>query len=92
MKCKNTRSSGKTLGVAPYWLVLMIPNFWWSLEVAAAELHLCFVIKSNVWWKRAFLPMVTIVVLLHKHMKLFKPFTQHVITWSLGKGFKSVDS
>jgi len=30
----------------------MIPNFWSSLEVAAAELHLCFVIKSNVWWKR----------------------------------------
>ena len=29
-------------------LVSMIPNFWCSLEVAAAELHLCFVIKANV--------------------------------------------
>jgi len=40
----------------------MIPNFWYTLEVAAVELHLCFVIKGNVYWKRAFLPMVTIVV------------------------------
>jgi len=29
-------------------LVSMIPNFWCSLEVAAAELHLCFVIKGNL--------------------------------------------
>ena len=57
--------------------------------VAAAELHLCFVIKGNVWWKRTFIPMVTVVVLHHKHMKLFKPFTQrpHVIAWSVRKGF-----
>ena len=41
----------------------MTPNFWCSLEVAAAELNLCFVIKGNPWWKRTFLPMVTIVVL-----------------------------
>jgi len=68
-------------------LVLMIPNFWCSLEVAATELHLCFVIKGNVWWKRTFLPMATIVVLHHKHMKLFKPFTPHVIAWSVRKGF-----
>jgi len=54
-------------------LVSMIPNFWCSLEVAATELQLCFVIKRNVWWKRTFLPTVTIVVLHHKHMKLFKP-------------------
>jgi len=40
----------------------MIPNFWCSVEVAAAELDLCFVINGNVW-KRTFLPMVTIVVL-----------------------------
>ena len=52
----------------------MTPNFWCSLEVAAAELHLCFVIRGNVWWKRAFLPMVTTVVLDHKHMQLFKHF------------------
>jgi len=45
-------------------LVLMIPNFWCSLEAAATELHLCFVIKGNVWWKRTF-PMATIVVLHH---------------------------
>jgi len=56
----------------------MITNFWCSLEVAAAELHICFVIKGNVWWKRTFLPMVTIVVLHHKHMELFKPFTPSV--------------
>jgi len=68
-------------------LVSTIANFWCSPEVAAAELHLCFVIKGNVWWKRTFLPMVTIVVLHHKHMKLFKPFTPHVIAWSVRKGF-----
>ena len=39
-------------------LVSMIPNFWCSLEVAAAELHLCFVIKGSLWWKGTFLPMV----------------------------------
>jgi len=41
----------------------MIPNFWCSLEVAATELLLCFVIKGNVWWKPTFLPMVTVTVL-----------------------------
>jgi len=60
-------------------LVSMFATFWCSLEVAAAELHLCFVIKGNVWWKRTFLPMVTIVVLHLRHMKLFKPFTSYVI-------------
>jgi len=35
-------------------LVSMIPNFWCCLEVAATELHLCFVIQGNVWWKRTF--------------------------------------
>jgi len=65
----------------------MIPNFWYSLEVAATELQLCFVIKGNVWWKRTFLPMVTIVVLHHKRMKLFKPFTPCVIAWSVRKDF-----
>ena len=58
----------------------MILNFWCSLEVAAAELHVCFVIKGNVWWKSTFLLMVTIV-------KVFKPFTPHVIGWSVRKGF-----
>jgi len=56
----------------------MIPNFWCSLDVAATELHRCFVIKGSVWWKRTFLPMVTIAV---------KPFTPHVIAWSVRKGF-----
>jgi len=64
-----------------------VPNFWCSLEVAAAELHLCFVVKGNLWWKRTFLPMFTIVVLHHKHLKLFKPFIPYVIAWSLRKGF-----
>jgi len=68
-------------------LVSMIPNLWCSLEVAATELQLCFVIKGNVWWKPTFFPMVTIVVLHHKHMKLFKPFTPHVIAWSVRKRF-----
>jgi len=48
----------------------MIPNFWCSLEVAAAEVHLRFVIKGNVWWKGTFLAIVNVVVLHHKHMKL----------------------
>ena len=62
----------------------MIPNFWRCLEVAATELHLYFVIKGNVWWKRTFLPMATIAVLHHKRMKLFTP---HVIARSVRKGF-----
>jgi len=65
----------------------MIPNFWCCLEVAATELHLCFAIKGNLWCKRTFLPMATIVVLHHKHMKLFKTFTPHVIAFSVRKGF-----
>ena len=51
------------------------------------ELHLCFVIKGNVWWKPTFLPMVTIAVLHHKHMKLFTLFAPHVIAWSVRKTF-----
>jgi len=43
----------------------MISNFWCSLEVVAAELQLCFVVKRNVWWKGTFLPTVTTVVLHH---------------------------
>jgi len=31
-----------------YQLVSTITNFWCSLQVAATELHLCFVIKGNV--------------------------------------------
>jgi len=30
-------------------LLSMIPNVWCNLAVAAAELHLCFVVKGNVW-------------------------------------------
>jgi len=63
-----------------------------SLEVAAGELQLCFVIKGNMWWKRTFLAMVTIVVLHHEYMKLFKLFTRHVIAWFARKGFnQSID-
>ena len=70
-------------------LVSMIPNCWCCLEVATTELHLCFVLKGNVLWKPTFSPMVSIVVLHHKHMKLFKPFafTPHVIARSVRKGF-----
>ena len=31
--------------------------------------------------------MVAIAVLHHKQMKLFTPFTPHVIAWSVRKGF-----
>ena len=65
----------------------MIPKFWCSLAVTAAELHLGFVIKCNLWWKRTFLPMVAVIVLHHKHTKLLKPFTQHVTACSVRKGF-----
>jgi len=37
--------------------------------------------------KRTFLPMVTILALHHKYMKLFKPFTPRDIAWSVRKGF-----
>ena len=70
-------------------LVSMIPNFWCCLEVAATQLHLCFVIKGNVWWKRTFLPMRWLLSLCYiiNTWKLFKPFTPHVIAWSVRKGF-----
>ena len=68
-------------------LVSTIPDFWCSLEDTAAELYLCFVIKSNLWWKCTFLQRVTVVVLHHKHMKLLRPFAPHVIAWSVMKGF-----
>jgi len=55
-------------------LLSMVPNFWCSLEIAADKLHLCFVIKANLWWKRTFLPMATTVVLYLKYMKLFTAF------------------
>ena len=35
-----------------------------------------------MWWKRTFLPMVTIAVLRH-----MKPFNPYVIAWSVRKGF-----
>jgi len=60
---------------------------WYSTSgVVSKQPHLCFVRKGNVRWKRIFLPMVTIVVLHHKHMKLLKPFTPHVIAWAI-RGF-----
>jgi len=34
-----------------------------------------------------FFPMVITVALHHKHMKLFEPFTPHVIASSVTKGF-----
>ena len=65
----------------------MVPSFWCSLEDTAAELYLCFVIKSDLWWKCTFLQRVTVFVLRHKHMKLLRPFAPHVIAWSVIKGF-----
>ena len=47
----------------------------------------CFVIKVNVWRKHTFLAMVAIVMVHHRYMKLFKPFTPRVIAWSIRKGF-----
>ena len=38
-----------------------------------------------MWWKRTFLPMVTIVVV--RHMKPSKPFNPHVIARSVRIGF-----
>jgi len=35
--------------------------------------------------------MVIIVVLHHKHMKLFKRFTPHVTAWSVSKAFDQSD-
>jgi len=69
-------------------VVSTIPDFWCCLEVGATELHL-FVssIKGNVWWKRTLLRMATIVVLHHKHMKLFKPFIPHHTAWCVRKCF-----
>jgi len=46
-----------------------------------------------VWWKRTFLPMVTIVVLHHKYMKLFKlQYLHHMFCMVRQKRFQSVDS
>jgi len=35
-----------------------------------AELWPLFHHKDNLWWKRTFIPMATMVVLHHKHMKV----------------------
>jgi len=51
---------------------LLILNFWCCLELAAAKLHLCFVINGNVSWNRTF-PMVTAVVLQCCQMLCFSP-------------------
>jgi len=57
--------------VAPQQNYLPTPG----LAVAQTNRDFCFVIKGNVWWKRTFLPIATIVVLRQKHMKLAKSFT-----------------
>jgi len=41
--------------------------------------------------KRNFPLMATILALHHKHTKLAKPFTPHVIARSVRKGFRSAD-
>jgi len=38
-----------------------------------------------------FSPMAAILALHHKHMKLVKPFTTHVIVRPVRKGFWTVD-
>ena len=58
-----------------------------AVEVAAAQLHLCFVINGNVWWKSTFRRMVTIAVLHHKHMKRVKPFKAHVVSVATARVF-----
>jgi len=35
--------------------------------------------------------MATILALHHKHVKLVKPFSSHVIAWSVRKCFWSID-
>jgi len=72
------------------WLLFGINDFVISCAVwrqPQPNCDLYFVIKGKVWWKRTFLPMDTIVTLPHKHMKLVKPFTPHVIACSVRKGF-----
>jgi len=63
----------------------MVPSFWCSLDVAAAKLHICFVIKANLWWKGTFFQMATTVVLHHKYSiwsySRHLHSTPHVIAW-----------
>jgi len=75
-------------------LVSMILNFWCSVEVAAAELHLCFVINGNVWWKRIFLPMVyyrCVTSLTYKAIQTIWHL-QHMLFRGQSEKFLSVDS
>jgi len=60
-------------------LVSMIPNFWCCLEDAATELHLCFVIKGNVWWKRTFLPMRWLLSLCYINTWSYSSHLNHVL-------------
>ena len=69
----------------------MFPNFWCSLEVAAAEPNLCFVIKGNMYWKRTFLPMVTIVVTSQTYEAVLAIYTTCYCVIRQ-KRFQSVDS
>ena len=54
----------------------MIPNFWGTLEVTAAELHLYFVIKGNAWWKQ------------WRTQKIFMGVSFNGIWWSFAFGVR----
>jgi len=71
------------------WLLFGINDFVTSCASGGSRSRTaaCFIIKGNVWWKRTFLPMATIFALHHKHMKLVKPFTPHVIACSIKNVF-----
>jgi len=57
-----------------------------------AELCPLFHHKDNVWWKRTFLPMTTIVVLHHKHMKVvMSSHLHHMLCVFRQIRFSSVD-
>jgi len=51
-------------------------------NITVVELHLCFVIKGNVWWKRTFLPIFTVVVLCS-----YSSHLQHMLLRGLSESF-----
>ena len=51
-------------------------------NITVVELHLCFVIKGNVWWKRTFLPIFTVVALCS-----YSSHLQHMLLRGLSESF-----
>jgi len=66
-KCRENDTicvlSSKAISAVAAFLYQWFCDFLCCLEVAAAELQLCFVTKGNLWWKRTFPPMATILAL-----------------------------